>query len=219
MRITTGIPNFEKLVEGGIPRGSTVLVQGEYGTGKTTFALQYIVKGLTAHDEFGALISFVDDREDLLMDAKMYGFPVKRFEKIGTLKISGSSSIEREGRELVERILDTVEEEEADRLAIDGMSRFRDLFEDESDFKKGMHELKRKLREAECTTVITGGPDSGIEEIVDGVVILHYEGGGLERTRAMEIRKMRRTEHTSRLCPFEITREGINVTGYPEEKE
>jgi len=211
--IKTGKSNFEKLVEGTIHKGSTVLVQGKYGTGKTTFGLQYIVKGITDQGELGAFISLSDDREELLMDSKRFGWPVKRFEKIGTLNILDSSSLEKKSGDKIKRIVESVEEKEIDRLVIDDVNKLKELYGGESSFKIKIHELKRKLREFECTTLLTGDLDIGIEEIVDGVIILHYGGDGIEKTRTIEIRKMRRTEHTHRLRPFEITSKGIKITG------
>lgn len=228
MRIKTGIPNLGKLIEGGIPRGNTVLVSGDYGTGKTTLAIQYLMKGVIDYGEFGILVTFVDDRGDILRDARRFGWHVRRFEKEGSIRILGGppdrmagfgDEAKKSGQDLVEEIVETIDEMEAERLALDGLEEFSKLFESEVDFKAGMAKLRRELRERECTSILTSRPDIGIEEIVDGIIILHYDGMELEKTRAVEVIKMRRSRHTDRVCPFEITDKGIVVTGYPVEEE
>ena len=46
-RVTTGVPGLDQLIEGGIPKGRSVLVTGEPGTGKSIFSLQFLAEGLT----------------------------------------------------------------------------------------------------------------------------------------------------------------------------
>ncbi|KXB06772.1 hypothetical protein AKJ54_01110 [candidate division MSBL1 archaeon SCGC-AAA382K21] len=228
VRIKTGIPNMEKLIGGGFLKGSCNLISGDYGTGKTIFALQYLTKGITEYGELGTLISFLNDEEDLLGDAKQFGWQAKRLEEEGTLRILtsppgmetefGREPIES-GEELMERIIEEVEDQGAERLVLDGMDEIMELFESKSEFKSRIVELRRELIKMDCTTLLLSAPELTIEGIIDSVVVLHYEGAGLDKTRALEVMKMRRSEHTDRMIPFEITDEGIIVTGAPEERE
>ncbi|KXA88495.1 hypothetical protein AKJ57_06850 [candidate division MSBL1 archaeon SCGC-AAA259A05] len=55
--------------------------------------------------------------------------------------------------------------------------------------------------------MVTSRGETEAENLVDGIVILHYDGG-LENTRATEVKKMRRTAGTGRMYSFGITDEG-----------
>ncbi|KXA91115.1 hypothetical protein AKJ63_01895 [candidate division MSBL1 archaeon SCGC-AAA259D18] len=224
MRVKTGIPNFKKLVGGGIPRGNTVLLTGDYGTGKTTFGIQYLIKGVDIFNELGIFVTFEDDRESLIKYAKEFGWPIETQEKEDNLLILGGSPgrvegfskiAKKTGEGLIEEILKIVNEFDAKRLVIDGLDELSCLFKNKRKFKSEIAKLRRKLGSRGCTSILTSRPELGIEGIVDGIITLHYDGQ-IEKTRAIEIKKMRRTDHTDRMCPFEITDKAIKVTGYPE---
>ncbi|TMI25740.1 KaiC domain-containing protein, partial [Candidatus Bathyarchaeota archaeon] len=61
-RVSTGIEGFDRLVEGGFPRGDTILLIGNPGTGKTGFSAQFLYKGLV-EGECGIYVSFSEGRE------------------------------------------------------------------------------------------------------------------------------------------------------------
>ena len=64
--IPTGIAGVDKILgEKGIPRGHSILVAGGPGSGKTTFAMQFLYKGITDHGESGIYISLDEDPEDV----------------------------------------------------------------------------------------------------------------------------------------------------------
>ena len=56
-RIPTGIADFDKMVGGGFVRRSNNLVAGSAGSGKTIFAIEYIVKGITEYNEVGMYLT------------------------------------------------------------------------------------------------------------------------------------------------------------------
>ena len=64
--IATGIHGVDTILGGvGIPQGHTILISGGPGSGKTTFAMQYLFKGATEHDEPGLYISLDEEPEDV----------------------------------------------------------------------------------------------------------------------------------------------------------
>ncbi len=225
MRIDVGIENLGKLVDGGIPQGNSILLIGNYGTGKTIFSLQYLVSGIANQGEPGILVSFVDDRKSIHRYAKQFNWQTKRLENEGTLTILGGSPGRLEGfstginktNEIVDELIEKIKETGAERLAIDGIDEFSELFDNKRDFKAAISKLRSELCENKVTSVMTSKPGIGIEEVVDGIIILHYDGD-IEKTRAIEVIKMRGSRHTDRMCPLEITDEGIIVTGPPEDE-
>ena len=71
-RISTGTPGLDSLIEGGIPKGSTILVAGNSGTGKTILCSQFIYDGLTTKDENGLYISFGESKEQFYANTISY---------------------------------------------------------------------------------------------------------------------------------------------------
>ncbi|MCK5063410.1 MAG: AAA family ATPase, partial [Candidatus Aenigmarchaeota archaeon] len=67
-RVKTGVPGMDKLMEGGIPEGSVVLLSGGAGCGKTTFSCQFIMEGLN-NGENCLYITLEESPEDIKKDA------------------------------------------------------------------------------------------------------------------------------------------------------
>jgi len=224
---------LDELMGGGFPIGSCVLVSGKIGTGKSIFAMQYIAKGITDYGDLGVLVSLERDKKDIYRDASAFGLHLQRLEKEGTLQIIGGpiSAVSMEMRkakatieDLMSEIVETVETSESKRMALERVDLLPLLPPEEPEIRVQLSDLKERLGELGCTSVLTAeireGSEElsgvGAEEILDGVIVLYYEGEGLTRDRALEIRKMRGTEHTNMLQFFDITGGGIAIKKMPE---
>jgi len=232
-RVKTGIAGFDELVGGGFPPGSCVLVSGKIGTGKSIFAMQYIANGITDYGDLGVFVSLESEKEDLYSYASEFGLQFKRLEKGEGLKFLGGpiSTVIGDMRkakatieDLISEIVETVEDSESKRMALERVDLLQLLSPEEPDIRAHISDLKERLRKLGCTSVLTaeireGSEElSGVraEEILDGVIVLYYEGEGLTRDRALEIRKMRGTEHSNQLHFFDITGDGIVIKKMPE---
>lgn len=229
MRVKTGIPGLDELIKEGLPKGSLILLSGKCGTGKTTFSMQYIIKGITDYGEPGVFVSFERKPEALYKEMEGFGWHLKTLENQGNLELLGGplDSIVKFGKkvgakeeDMIEEIIEVVREKKAGRLALDGLGQFSMMFPDKLAFRSGLARLQQGLNEIGCTSIFTSEIEEGKEElsrlgveeyVADGVIVLYYEGDGLTRTRALEIRKMRGTEHSNYLSFFEIADEGIKI--------
>ena len=231
MRVRTGIHGLDELVGGGFPRGSCVLVTGKVGTGKSIFAMQYIANGIQEYGEPGVLVSLERERRALYDDGAAFSWQLQRLEKEGSLQILGGpiASVARAMKkaeaameDILDEIVEAVEGAEAKRAAIDGVEKLAIFAPDEVSLRLQLGDLKGRLAELGCTTLLTCEGDEegmsklGLEEVVDGIVVLYYEGEGLTRDRALEIRKMRGTVHSNQLHFFDITDRGIALKKLPE---
>jgi KaiC/GvpD/RAD55 family RecA-like ATPase len=90
-RCPTGIPGFDELIEGGFPRKRSILLSGTCGSGKTTFAIQFLYNGIVKYNEPGILISLEQDPQELKADMKNFGFDLDKCEKDGKLAIIDAS--------------------------------------------------------------------------------------------------------------------------------
>ena len=72
-RINVGVPGFDELVHGGLPRGRSTLVAGSTGAGKTVFGLQFLVRGALM-GEPGVLVTFAERPDDLIANVASFGW-------------------------------------------------------------------------------------------------------------------------------------------------
>ena len=229
MRAKTGVPGLDRLIGGGLPRGSCTLLSGKCGTGKTILSMQYVIKGIKEHGEPGVFVSFEREPEVLYEEMNVFGWHLKDLENQGSLELMGGTldrvtkfgrKVGARGEDLIEEIIETVRERKAERLALDGLGQFSMLFPDKLAFRSGLARLQRGLNKLGCTSILTSEVEDGkeglsrlgVEEYVaDGVIVLYYEGDGLTRTRALEVRKMRGTRHSDHMSFFEISGGGIRI--------
>lgn len=120
-KVRTGIKGFDKLIQGGIPKGSTILLCGTPGTAKTIFGMEYLYNGANNYNEKGLYVSFEEKRSHLIEQGKMFKWDLKELEKQGLLKIL-SIPVEQIDKDTVNNIIKLVKEEGFDRLVIDSLS-------------------------------------------------------------------------------------------------
>lgn len=222
-RVPTGIPGLDELLEGGFVKGSTILVTGGTGTGKTTFCAQFIREGLK-RNEPGVYITMEEDPEDIKEDLKRFGFNFERFEKSKVFSFVYQNPFEVS--DISSTIVDAINSVNAQRVVIDPVSLIGMYMKDPAVLRKRLFEIIRLLKKTGATTLITSeildneiGERSGgslsregvTEFIVDSVLVLNLFGIGEGITRSLLIRKMRRTKHGTDVYPMEITSKGIII--------
>jgi len=220
--VTTGIKGLDVLLRGGLPKGSTTLVSGTPGSGKTILSMQFLVNGYLQAKEKGFYISLEEDvdRMENYM-SKSFGWPIKELRKKGKLILVRSDVYDFEKfKDLIET---TVEKNGIERVVIDPITVISLFFEKPLEIRRSLLELDRLLKKLNCTSLLTceipEGTNAissfGIEEFTsDGIIILTYKIGA---PRGIVIRKMRLVDHDKEIHPFEI-REGKGIIVYPTEK-
>jgi KaiC/GvpD/RAD55 family RecA-like ATPase len=79
--VSTGIPGVDEILAGkGIPRDSTILLSGGPGSGKTTFAIQFLYTGITQYGESGVYVTLDEDPSDIKVNMTKFGWDLKRLE-------------------------------------------------------------------------------------------------------------------------------------------
>ncbi len=123
-RVFTGIPGFDELVAGGVPRNATVMVTGGPGSGKTIFCLQAVVNGAFKYGEPGIYVTFEEDPESLKESCKLFGWLVEELEKKKLLKIIFKDPYEIKdfSKSLGGEIYYTIKDMKAKRIALDSIS-------------------------------------------------------------------------------------------------
>ncbi len=87
-RINTGIEGLDRLIQGGIPEGSPILISGSPGTGKTILGLQFLYWG-AKNNEPGIYVTFEEPKESIISTAKNFGWDLEDLEKNKKFRIMG----------------------------------------------------------------------------------------------------------------------------------
>ena len=121
-RVSTGIMGLDSLIEGGIPKGFTVLVSGNPGTGKTILGAHFLFEGL-ARGENSLYVSFSESKEQFQVNMENLGMNFRDFDSQGKFVFLDFASITQEGmRDALEEVLATVTGTGTRRLVVDSIS-------------------------------------------------------------------------------------------------
>ena len=227
-RVPTGIAGFDKLVEGGFVKGSTNLIAGGTGSGKSIFCMSFIYNGASKFDEPGLYISFEETAQSLKEDAKVIGMDFDKLEKAKKAKIIFMTPYST--TDLQATLTEEIEKSKAKRIVIDSASVLAMSLDGDYRVRKQLYFLASTLQKLGCTSILVSEivgeapidissstrdgsfSRSGVEEFVaDSVITLHNSGLGGEGDRAVRVVKMRRTAHVKGPIPFEISKEGIKI--------
>lgn len=215
-RVETGIPGMDGLIEGGLIRNSSVLLRGKAGTGKTIFALQYLLHG-AQNGEPGIMLSIEETKKDLYREAAKFGWDLESEEKecnIAIIERQNSYSITIHELEKVAKQIG------AKRAVIDSIPALFSSYPNElqrSEMRSAFHLLCKVLTEnCGCTTILITeadwSKDFPYEEYVPkGVIELNFKMmEGISR-KFLLITKMREMRHSKSLHLYEITNNGFTI--------
>lgn len=121
-RVKTGIPGFDELIEGGIPKGFNVLLVGLPGTGKTIFALEYIING-ALNGENGIYVSLDSPNEMIKDQARQFGWDVDSLEKEGKITFL-KIPLDKPKINLFDMLEEEIKAANAQRLVFDSLADF-----------------------------------------------------------------------------------------------
>jgi len=222
----TGISGFDEITGGGLPKGRPTLVCGGAGSGKTLFAMEFLLNGATQFNEPGIFISFEENERELTENVASLGWDLEALGREKKIFLDHvyieRSEIEETGEFNLEglfiRIESALSAVNAKRIAVDSMEALFSGFSDEMTLRAEIRRLFRWLKEKGLTAVITGeqGKGSftrhGLEEYIsDCVVFLDNRMNDQVATRRIRVVKYRGTSHGANEYPFLITEKGFSV--------
>lgn len=222
-RVPTGLAGLDKMLQGGIPAGSITLLSGACGTGKSTFAMQFLYNGAKYWDEPGVYVTLEENPKKLAENMSLFGWDLEGMIAKKKLIIIKPDVYKFDTiKQIIEDAIDKIG---AKRLVVDSYSVMLTYFADPSEVRNGLVQLDREIKKMDCTALVISDikdnseifSTTGVEEfIVDGVIVLYLQKNRLppyDSMRAVEVRKMRATRHPLRAYPFEISGGGIDIKG------
>lgn len=227
------VNGFESLVHSrGLERGSTTLVSGGAGSGKTTFCLQSIYKSLLENKNEKAVHISTEEKVDRLKKHMLnnYGWDFYTLEEQGRMAFleldpiqvarEVEASILREKKKLLIEFSSLEMPFKPDRIVLDSLSSLSIAFQNSEGYRKYIRHLFKKLESYNSVNLMITETEqdpkiysrAGIEEfLVDGVIVLYNIKENATRQSAIEVLKMRSTKHMKKLVPFQINENGIQI--------
>jgi circadian clock protein KaiC len=219
-RCKTGIARLDDLLGDGIPRGSSMLVGGVAGTGKTVLLLEFVYRGAIEHGEKSILFSFEETEERLRATARGLGWRLDDEIDAGRVAIVFIAQPEIMVEQHLLMMRERIEAMGARRVAIDSVSVFLHKVTDPLVVREKVFQLASVVQNVGAVALFSSdipyGSErlsrSGVEEtVVDGIVLLTSIAQGMHRRRYLEIYKLRNTAHLEGQHSFTIGAGGIHV--------
>jgi circadian clock protein KaiC len=235
--VNTGIAGFDKLFDKGIPKGSSVLVAGGAGSGKTILCLQTLVN--KAKDGKKCFYMSFEESEDRLIEhMEEFGWNPRELIKKGTLKLQRMNPFDitrnvdallakQKGELLID--IDPVimpKEFKPDFVVIDSLTAIASAFTGKEDsYRIYIEQLFRFFEKLGSTNFLITETkqipeifsQTGVEEfLADGVIVFYNFKRGDVREKGIEVLKMRGENHQKKIVALTISSGGITV--YPEQE-
>ena len=224
-RLHTGVPGLDEIMGGGIPSGDALILAGPAGSGKTTFATQFIAEGIR-NNEPGIIVVFEEYPEEYIARANAKNDNIEETIAAGGLKLIYLRPLDLSVDETLAEILDGVNEMGAQRVVIDSLSGFEVALAPafREDFRESLYRLVGALTATGVTvfmTVETTGSHSDmgftterVSFITDDIIVQRFVEIAGELRRVLAVVKMRGSEHSHEFRTFEVTAKGA-VIGEP----
>lgn len=245
-RIVTGIKGLDEVLNGGLPKGRTILVVGSPGSGKTTFAMQFLVGGVKS-GETGLYVSLDEKPDRVKSDLAPFGWNLDTLEHDGKLTFMDATELKRPGQRLSQRSMGTenpvalsipeltlgslvrtirkvTAEEGTQRIVVDPITALLLRYPDEAKRRRALLFFFDALESTGCSCIVTSELRTAMlarrfqleEFLSQGVVLLHTMVHEGNVVRGVQIEKMRGISHDAQLRPYQIGASGIEV--FPKDR-
>ena len=224
-QMSSGIGELDALLGGGIEQGSSVLMLGPAGTGKSTFAMQF-VHAAVKRGERAVMFVFDEELGLLLQRAKGLGFDFEKLMNEGNLVIEQVDAAELSPGEFAHRVRARADASQAKTVVIDSLNGYSAAMPDENSLVLHIHELLQYLNRQGATTFLTVAQHGLVGEmkspvdvtyLADTVVLLRYFEAMGRVKRAVSVIKKRTGWHEETIREYLISQKGLTL-GEPLEQ-
>lgn len=217
----TGIEWFDKILNNGIPRNGILTLSGITGTGRSTLAMQILVKGINEYGENGLYIALEESKESAINQFKGYNWEIRNL--INERKLSMLDYPLSEIPQIISptgAVKDLVEELDIKRVVVDSVFPIGINFKTAYEREIGILRFINTVRRWKTTVILTSYEEPagnteiprttyGIERFTDGWIRLGFKYCEDERIRFLEIMKLRGSQCPNKRYCVRITNDGL----------
>ncbi len=219
VRVTSGIPELDRMCNGGIFRDSIVLVSGATGTGKTLMSAQFLNGGVQKRERC-LLFAFEESRDQLFRNAAAWGMDFEKAEQQGRLVVQNQYPHAMPMEDHLVRMRNLIETVAPTRVAVDSLSALERVFTLKS-FREFVISLTSTLKKQQIAGLFTsttpsllgGGSitEKHISTLTDSIILLRYVESKGQMRRSINILKMRGSPHDTQLREYTIDGHGMHI--------
>ena len=235
-QLPTGINGLDKMLDGGLSLGRSILVCGGPGSGKTVLCMQFLCDGAVKRNEPGLYVSLDESVNHLKEEMAGFGWDIEKLEKSGKLAVVDAAPVRHIPGEvkigdlcigkrdfsllsLIEIIKKNAKKINAKRAVIDPIAGLALQFDDDLGRRMATLDLFEALAKLDTTNLIATELKSLTiqreilteEFLAQGVIVLHSWRSQFVAHGGLQIEKMRGIAHDSQIRPYRITSKGIEV--------
>jgi len=217
-QIDSGLNTLDQLLGGGIEEGSSTLISGPPGTGKSTLALQF-VKSVAENGQKASMFLFEEAFNTLLNRSKSVGMDMRPYYDSGLLSVNQIDPAEMSPGEFTHAVCASADAG-AKVIVIDSLTGYLNAMPDAKFLTTHLHELLKYLGQRGVVTFligvhqgIVGAMTTGVDVsyMADNVLVLRYFEARGQVEKAISVFKKRGSAHETTLRGFAITSQGISV--------
>ena len=227
MRSVIGVEAVDTLIGGGIFDGSTTMVVGVSGVGKTVLGTQILREGAMIQKKRGLLISLDEHPAQIVRNAQTLGLDLDAQVAEGTIQIMFESPQELDVDAHYARIVQTIEEHEIERMVIDGMTSYSTAIGEVSVYRDFFHAIVAYSKQRLMTTffnyenpeflgISSYMPDFPVSSIVDNLILMSLVEINNSLHRCISVVKSRGSKHSFDTREFVIGPGGITLVPLTE---
>ena len=226
-RSLIGVEALDTLIGGGIFDGSTTMVVGLSGVGKTVLGTQILREGALKQGTRGLLVSLDEHPAQIVRNAETLGLNLQAQIDDGTIHVLFDSPQELNIDMHFAKIVDTIEKYDIQRMVIDGMTSYSTALHDQAVYRDFFHALvaysKHRLmatffsyENPEFLGLSTFMPDFPVSSIVDNIILLSLVEISSSLRRCVTVVKARGSPHQFDSREYEIGQGGIKLLPFDE---
>ncbi len=221
-RVPSGISGLNDIIQGGFTKNNLITLSGSTGSGRTTFATQFLVNGFLEAKEPGLYLSFDEPKFSIFSNMISFNWDLPRMEREKQVVFIEYPHKELESFiEQENQILELIDTLGVERIVFDSINPLVNLVDKDMQ-RPHLQKIVNIIRKWGATTVITADdmvpPDPnvprtscGIESLTDGYIHLGWIRNKMQRQRTLEVVKLRGAAHMQDVHSCNIDSKGFSV--------